>query len=120
MKSSKNNPQPGLVLKVKDWRITVLRRETVVGVGDQVVYRAAHKDGYTKPDAAVSIADWRERAKVAKVVEEAPQAGQCVATAYVGGPCEVDGVVIEGLAHCVDLSIRCAAHCEVHGKGAYA
>jgi hypothetical protein len=110
-RSARTNPQPGDVIQWKDWRITVLRREVVVGNGDQVTYRAARKDGHTKPDAACSVAEWKERAKGARVVEEGLDNAQCVATAYVSGPCDVDRVPIEGLAHCAGLNIRCEAHC---------
>jgi hypothetical protein len=109
MKSSKNNPQPGTVLRFKDWRITVLRRE-----GDQVTYRATHKDGYTKPDAACTLAQWKERAKGAKVVEEGLDGATCVATANVAAPCKVDGVMVVGEVHCLGLDLYCAGHCPAH------
>ncbi len=109
-----SDPREGDALRWQGWKVTVLRRE-----GDSVTYRAAHKDGRTKPDATVAIADWKQRAKGAQVAERASSSTECLVTGWVAGPCMVDGVPIQGAAHVVDLVISCAAHCSVHG-GAHA
>ena len=106
-RSPKSNPQAGDVIQWKDWRITVLRRES-----DTVTYRAARKDGYTKPPASCRLAEWKERAKGARAVETALNDDQCVTTPYVSGPCDVDGQPIIGDAHCTGLNVRCEAHCQ--------
>ncbi len=112
-RSVQSDPREGDVIKWQGWRVSVLRRE-----GDSVTYRAAHKDGRSKPETTVDLATWRERAKGAQVAERGGNGGECLVTGWVAGPCMADGVPIQGAAHVVDLVISCAAHCSIHGREA--
>lgn len=81
-----------------------------------MTYRAAHKDGRSKPPATCTLSEWGERAKGAKVAERALEDGACVATANVAAWCEVDSLPIAGEVHCVGLKLFCAAHCVACGR----
>lgn len=104
--SVQSDPREGDVLKFQGWKISVLRRE-----GDQVTYRAAHRDGRSKLPATVVLSDWKERSKGSQVAERASERGSCLATGLVSAPCEVGGHVIQGETHVVDLKFFCAADC---------
>ncbi len=83
--------------------------------GDQVTYRAAHRDGRAKPTATVALSVWQERAKGARTAERAIESGSCLATGWVSALCEVGAHLFAGHTHVVDEKFFCESHCPAHG-----
>lgn len=103
------DPQPFDQLKYQGWTITVVARWPGV-----VEYTATHRS-HSKPREGRQTLDiWRGWASKAKVKSAAPEAGECVTTANVSGPCEADGRPILGKAHVADLKLYCEEHCPIH------
>lgn len=107
------DPQPGDVITDLGWTITVSSRTP-----GNVEYTAVKK---SRPNKVGSqpLSVWQGWAKTAKVKEVSSSDGECVATANVSGPCEVDQKPIRGHAHCVGVKVFCSDHCPAfHKKGA--
>jgi hypothetical protein len=107
-RSPLKNPQPTDVLAWGGWRITVLARE-----GDSVTYRAAHRDGRSKPETC-TLSDWKIRAKGAKAIEVSSERGACVSTGWVSALCEVGAHLFAGHTHVIDDKFYCESHCPNH------
>lgn len=107
-------PQPGDRFLYRGWTILVTQR-----VGGDVFLTGTHADGRMRPETPQAVTKFREWASEATplldVVEPA-QIAECVATANVAAPCDVDGVPIVGRAHVFDGKVRCAQHCPAQHK----
>lgn len=112
-RDSKVRPQPGDRFIYRGWTIAVTQR-----VGGDVFLSATHPDGRVKRETPQPVDKFREWARDATPINDGPQpVPECVATANIAAPCEVDGRPIVGRAHVFDGKIRCELHCPaVHKK----
>lgn len=112
-RSPAEDPQQGDVIRWKEWRVSVTRRE-----GDIVYYTRKHTGSRkTDPEAWQLIDKFRVWAVDGKVSARGIEPGDCIVSNMIAGAkCDGCAVTMIGGVHIVDLKFFCEKCCTGHVK----
>src|SRR5579885_1793981 len=117
-RSAKSDPQPGDVLRFRDWTIEVLGRDD-----STVHYRAKQADDkYWRKNTTQPLIEWQSWTGEAKVSRRGMAPGECCITDFVTARCQGCREWVHKAMHLSDKGMRCGKCCDAakHGskKGA--